>query len=182
LLRIVLATILLTGASLPAGAQSAEETVLFLLFGLEAGTTQSPHITVNPLSPSRWSVTIEFGPNTKFYSETEIIANSVCSYSINTFDRNGTRVKGAVFDFSHVSHYDVDTYTPAGPFGPGWITTQTIIISGPDLYIESVSDPQTGEVQETQRDIWRGPVFAASDRLRGAYSYFSRKFCAGRAF
>jgi hypothetical protein len=184
-LRVVMAATALMAGCMPARAQTAEETVLFMLFGFEAGTTQ-PGIKVVSLSANRWSVEIN-ALDGKIYSETEIVAAPAdgqghkCVYSVNAFDRGGVLQKKADFDFSRTSTYKVNAITPSSVYGEGLLSEIVVNISGPGLYVAYLRDTQSGEMKASKEDVWNGQVFAPADRMQSAFGYFQR-FCPRRGF
>jgi hypothetical protein len=171
-----------TGAS-PA-QPSAEETILFMLFGYRPGSSVTflgaPVLTITPLSSNRWSVTALGN-----YSEIEIIAqtgepnSSGCVYEVNTYLTGGAKSL-LTFDFSRLSSYKTDMYVPQSPYGPGAAGT-TISITGAGLYVESTTD-RTGQLNTVSHDSWWRAVvncgdLCSSDRLQRSYKYFSNRYC-----
>jgi hypothetical protein len=181
-----LTTAVLVIAHWPAKAQSAEETLWFILFGFDTEVHKNAPLSrtdIHQLSPNRWSIASS-SPLGSFVNEVEILAdpNNKCSYSVDVYDEKSTLQQRNFFDLSKVSSYKANSSSLPAPFGEGPSVTN-IEMSGNSLYTRYARDPGTGKVVGTTQNTWQRPLVDASgDRLQRAYNFFQDKFCKGRPF
>jgi hypothetical protein len=143
-----------------AAAQTAEETALFLTFGLEDGLKDKEGKTViRQINKNTWTFADdrpEKGLNI------EVIQISSCKYRF--VSRDGI----AEIDFNKVREFRVSASLHGGSF---------IQIIGPEVVAFTRTD---GQVKST--DIYEHVIESSPDRYNRAIAYLRSSFCKGRAF
>lgn len=156
-------------ATLSAAAQTAEETVTFMLFGIDQEL----------VSKHKWSFKIQ-----DRIIILEVKRNTNCNYllSIEGVDpKTGAYRNDMEIDFSNLSTYDVrapdhDLATQGA--------RSLVLLWGRNLYNERVFQAKTGRMIEERKSQENVAFFghASPERHQRAFTYFQTTFCKGRAF
>lgn len=169
---LLAAAAILGGVSLaPAGAQTVEETVAFMLWGLEEGPR------TKQVDNNRWEVDGHNGDKSIY----RIVPVTDCLFNISSqVQRAGP---ADLLEFDYVLDFSAALDYSA------WFANQSdhriiVKIEGKGWYSKTVLNKVTGQVVQKIRG---GSVDAymadggSVERLKGAFTYFRTTFCSGRA-
>lgn len=183
LVPAILAVSCLAACNSGAARQTAPETVVFLLYGLEnGGSVVGQRGLFQKVSSDEWQIGT---------AKLRVEDLGGCKYRVSGDLVADAFVKALTFDFSHLSAYHI---TALGPVEVGDLRAAGLEIKGDvlrvqmggqDLLLETRARPLSGGLEEYPKDKWEGLVVgvsASADRLEKAMSYFRSTFCAGKPF
>jgi hypothetical protein len=156
--RVVITALLISsswGHATGASAQTAEETVMFLLNGTEDGDTAGG-AKVRKVDKNTWTFAFENGNTVR----ARVVQVSPCRYEISSSAKSE---ENFVYDFSGLRDVEIQD------IGPGL----GVKFLGATRVNGSSTQPLDGQVFLAYTQV---------ERLKRAVSYFRSTFCKGRAF
>lgn len=147
-------------------AQTAEETVLFIMKGWEDGAQLlEKQVTIRAIGNNRWGAAPFGHQNETPMPSIQVSKIRECVYAI----RDGSIVES--YNFKALTTYRILSAAEARSSLP-WPNKFAIDAHGKDFY----------ERGTLVQDDYFYPTSADRNRLLAAFVYFRSKFCAGRAF